>query len=60
MEDLKISKKKPSFPITERLHEYLVRYDRDVKIPIFYDDLLRFQGGVVVYDDDVVEVVVVS
>ncbi|WP_242094662.1 hypothetical protein [Aestuariivivens sediminicola] len=52
MEDLKISKKKPSFPITERLHEYLVRYDRDVKIPIFYDDLLRFQGGVVVYDDD--------
>ncbi|WP_242086804.1 hypothetical protein [Aestuariivivens sediminis] len=52
MEDLKISKKKPSFPITKRLHDYLVRYDRDVKIPIFYDDLLRFQGGVVVYDNE--------
>ncbi len=50
MQDLKISKKKPSFPITERLHDYLSQYNRDIKIPIFYDDLLRFQGSVVVYD----------
>lgn len=52
MKDLKISKKKPSFPVTSKLHEYLMRYDRDIKIPIFYDDLLRFQGSVVVYDKD--------
>ncbi|MCL6294741.1 hypothetical protein [Jejuia spongiicola] len=52
MQDLKISKKKPSFPITERLHNYLSQYNRNIKIPIFYDDLLRFQGSVVVYDKE--------
>ncbi len=52
MQDLKISKKKPSFPITAKLHTYLTEYNRDIKIPIFYDDLLRFQGSVVVYDKD--------
>jgi len=52
MQDLKISKKKPSFPITDKLHDYLSRYNRNIKIPIFYDDLLRFQGSVVVYDKD--------
>ncbi|WP_242132239.1 hypothetical protein [Aestuariivivens marinum] len=52
MDDLKISKKKPTYSISNKLHNYLVRYDRDVKIPIFYDDLLRFQGGLVVYDKD--------
>lgn len=52
MEDLKISKRKPSFPVTKKLHNYLDRYDRNTTIPIFYDDLLRFQGSVVVYDKD--------
>lgn len=52
MQDLKISKKKPSFPVTAKLHNYLSRYDRNTKIPIFYDDLLRFQGSVVVYDKE--------
>ena len=52
MQDLKISKKKPSFPITPKLHEYLSKYSRNVKIPIFYEDLLRFQGSIVVYDKD--------
>ena len=52
MDDLKISKKKPTYSISNKLHNYLVRYDRDVEIPIFYDDLLRFQGGLVVYDKD--------
>ena len=50
MKDLKISKKKPSFPVSHKLNEYLKEYKRDIKIPIFYDDLLRFQGSVVVYD----------
>ncbi len=50
MQDLKISKKKPSYPVTAKLHDYLSEYNRNIKIPIFYDDLLRFQGSIVVYD----------
>ncbi|WOD43924.1 hypothetical protein [Hwangdonia lutea] len=52
MQDLKISKKKPSFPISDQLNDYLSEYNRNIEIPIFYDDLLRFQGSVVVYDKD--------
>lgn len=52
MKDLKISKRKPSYPISEKLSDYLTEYNRNIKIPIFYEDLLRFQGSVVVYDDD--------
>jgi len=50
MEDLKISKKKPSYPVSNELHKYLSEYNRNIKLPIFYDDLLRFQGSVTVYD----------
>ncbi|RAJ13174.1 hypothetical protein [Olleya aquimaris] len=50
MEDLKISKKKPSYPINDKLHAYLSEYNRNSKISILYDDLLRFQGSVTVYD----------
>ena len=50
MEDLKISKKKPSFPVTKKLYDYLTEYSRNIRLPIFYDDLLRFQGSIVVYD----------
>tara|TARA_B100000809_G_scaffold182960_1_gene180723 strand:- start:76 stop:1137 length:1062 start_codon:yes stop_codon:yes gene_type:complete len=50
MDDLKISKKKPAYPISEKLYSYLKTYDRNVRLPIFYDDLLRFQGAIVVYD----------
>lgn len=52
MQDLKISKRKPSFSVTPKLHDYLSEYNRNIKIPIFYDDLLRFQGSIVVYDKD--------
>ncbi|WP_308991236.1 hypothetical protein QLS71_001840 [Mariniflexile litorale] len=52
MDDLIISKKKPSFPIKPQLHDYLSEYNRNIKIPIFYDDLLRFQGSIVVYDKE--------
>ncbi|MFI2742266.1 hypothetical protein ACG2LH_05965 [Zhouia sp. PK063] len=52
MSDKLMSKKKPSYPITEALGEYLERYKRATKIPIFYDDLLRFSGSVVVYDEN--------
>ena len=42
--------KKPSYPINHSLLDYLVRFDRISKVPIFYDDLLRFSGSINVYD----------
>jgi len=45
-----MSRKKPTFPINEMLGKYLLKYNRTIKIPIFYDDLLRFQGSITVYD----------
>ena len=45
-----MSKKKPTFPVNEMLDRYLKKYNRNVKISILYDDLLRFQGSVSVYD----------
>lgn len=47
-----ISKKKPAYEITEKLSAYLTRNGRNIKIPIYYDDLLRFQGVVSIYDKD--------
>ena len=55
MQDVKISKRKPSFPVSDKLHSYLSNYKRNVRIPIFYEDLLRFQGSVVVYDKNEVD-----
>ena len=49
-EEKLISKKKPTFPINSELYNYLTTYNRNIKIPIFYDDLLRFSGSVNVYD----------
>ncbi|WP_310992986.1 hypothetical protein [Aequorivita marina] len=45
-----MSKKKPAYPISPALLKYLTRHGRTIKIPIYYDDLLRFQGSVTVYD----------
>ena len=45
-----MSKKKPSFPISEELSKYLRKYNRQTKIPVFYEDLLRFVGSVAVFD----------
>lgn len=42
--------KKPTYPINKPLMEYLERFERISKVPIFYDDLLRFSGAVNVYD----------
>ncbi|HLW30991.1 MAG TPA: hypothetical protein VKX40_01930 [Aequorivita sp.] len=50
IENKLISKKKPTYPITETLFNYLRRQGRTIKIPIYYDDLLRFQGFVSVFD----------
>lgn len=45
-----ISKKKPAFKISNKLSAYLTRHGRNIKIPIYYDDLLRFQGSISIYD----------
>lgn len=50
MQERLMSRKKPAFPINERFNRYLAKYNRNTKIPVFYDDLLRFSGSVVVYD----------
>lgn len=50
MQDLKISKKKPSYPVSDRLNKYLKEYNRNLRISVSYEDLLRFQGSVAVYD----------
>ena len=52
MSDELISKKKPAYPITSLLSNYLSEQGRNIKIPIFYDDLLRFQGAVEVFDEN--------
>ncbi|APG59993.1 hypothetical protein [Christiangramia salexigens] len=50
MNEKLMSKKKPAFPVNERFNRYLAKYNRNTKIPVFYDDLLRFSGSIVVYD----------
>ncbi|HET8839790.1 MAG TPA: hypothetical protein VFM82_12440 [Flavobacteriaceae bacterium] len=50
MDEKMISQKKPSFPVNERLNSYLTKYNRNTKIPVFYDDLLRFSGSIDVFD----------
>jgi len=52
MNEKLISKKKPAYPITKMLSDYLTENHRNIKIPIYYDDLLRFQGAVEIYDKD--------
>jgi len=47
-----MSKKKPAYPITKQLSNYLTQHSRNIKIPIFYDDLLRFNGAIEIYDKD--------
>ncbi len=45
-----MSQKKPAFSVSKELNNYLIEHGRNIKIPIFYEDLLRFQGSIVVYD----------
>ncbi len=52
MSDELISKKKPAYPISDLLSEYLSKQGRNIKIPVFYDDLLRFQGAIEVFDEN--------
>jgi hypothetical protein len=50
MSDSEVLFKKPTYPINQSLSDYLGRFDRISKVPIVYDDLLRFSGFINVYD----------
>ncbi|QXP53708.1 hypothetical protein H0I25_07920 [Cellulophaga sp. HaHa_2_95] len=51
-EEKLMSKKKPAYPVSKKLNTYLELYNRNIEIPIFYEDLLRFSGSIVVYDSN--------
>ncbi len=40
-----ISKKKPIYPISNHLKDYLKLAGRSINLPIYYEDLLRYSGG---------------
>ena len=40
--DLKISKRKPSYPLSEPFLAYLKRFDRVVRLSVQYEDLIRY------------------
>ncbi len=45
-----ISKKKIPFAISERLRNYLKKYDRLISLPIKYSDLTRYNNSIPLYD----------
>jgi hypothetical protein len=45
-----ISKKKPFYPISKELTEFLKKHDRWVNLDLSYEDLLRFSDSITVYD----------
>ncbi|MBB6328106.1 hypothetical protein FHS59_003749 [Algoriphagus iocasae] len=45
-----ISKKKKIYPINLGLRKYLVKYSREVDIPIHYHELLRYSNSIALYD----------
>jgi hypothetical protein len=47
MSDSEVLFKNPAY---QSLSDYLGRFDRISKVPIVYDDLLRFSGFINVYD----------
>jgi hypothetical protein len=46
----KPSRKKPMFPVQEQLRRYLQNHGREVKLPVIYEDLLRFTYSVTLKD----------
>src|SRR5688572_3123781 len=47
---VKISKKKKIFKINKPLRKYLIDYEREIKMPISYNDLTRYYNCVPLYD----------
>jgi hypothetical protein len=49
-DDIKISKKKPIFPVSAPLQKYLRNYQREAHLPTGYNDLLNFKEAVPLMD----------
>jgi hypothetical protein len=47
-----ISKKKITYHVSEPFIEYLTEYDRYLKLPIQYEDLLRYDESIDYYDKE--------
>ena len=45
-----ISKKKEIFPISRALRTYIKTYDREIDLPIYYADLIRYDNSIPLYD----------
>ncbi|AGA79937.1 hypothetical protein [Echinicola vietnamensis] len=45
-----IDKKKHIYPISSGLRTYLIKYGREVDIPVHYKELLRFMSSISLYD----------
>ncbi len=45
-----ISKKKEVFPISKWLRSYIKKYDREIDLPIYYSDLVRYDNSIPLYD----------
>lgn len=52
MENNHIKYKKEIYPIESALFEYLKKYNRGVQLPLEYEDLLRFEDGFPIYDEN--------
>ena len=52
MKDVKIEYRKPIYPITPLLMDYLEKYNRTTKTSVFYDDLMRFSGYISLEDKE--------
>jgi len=42
--------KKPVFPVSDQLRNYLVATNREIEVPIGYQDLLRFNSSITLFD----------
>lgn len=50
--DVVITSKKPTYPVSDELMDFLKRYNRVTETQVLYEDLLRFSGGLDVLDSD--------
>ncbi len=48
--NLILTQKKPTYPISDELREYLYRYNRDRELPVRYSQLLNWQESMPLYD----------
>ncbi|MGB3468362.1 MAG: hypothetical protein WBA74_23965 [Cyclobacteriaceae bacterium] len=45
-----IKNKKLPYPISNKLREYLIKFDRECELPVSYEDLLRYDNAIPLYD----------